>query len=481
MARRIDRRTFVGGLAGAASLSASSRPVRTQTARRNARLFVADDDPGQAIPADFIGLSYESTILSEVDYFSPDNTSVLGLIGALGRNGVIRIGGNTSARTVWRDGPGSAEPGDIVITPRAIDRLAAALRILGWRLVYGLNLAGGTPQAAAEEAAYVARAMGPQLLAFQIGNEPDGFGRWARVRLAGYDVAAFLAEWRRFHAAIRERVQTARFAGPDVAAATDWLAPFAAAAPEGLVCLTCHYYADGPAGDPRVSLARLLQSSAQAESLLQELRNVGRRYGLPYRIIEANSVFNEGQPGVSDTFGASLWGLEFLLRCASAGCAGVNFHAGRHNLHPERDKAYTPIARDADGRYRPTPLYYAMRMFAQAASGSLVPVESKAGCDALATFAMRAADGDLQVYLVNKEADCAVRATIESTHDFSSASVLRLAAPAIDATTGVTLGRATVDDIGRWAPAARETAEIRQREVVVDVAAASAALVSLRP
>jgi hypothetical protein len=94
-------------------------------------------------------------------------------------------------------------------------------RILGWKLIYGLNLAGGTPEEAAEEAAYVSRAIGSHLLAFQIGNEPDGFGRWMPRSTKTYDAAAFIAEWRTFHNAVRARVRDAPFAGPDVATATD--------------------------------------------------------------------------------------------------------------------------------------------------------------------------------------------------------------------------------------------------------------------
>jgi hypothetical protein len=134
------------------------------------------------IPSDFVGLSYESAILAPGNYFAPDNASVLGLISLLGQDGVIRIGGNTSERTVWR---ADAKPGqheEIVITPASIDRLAAAVRTLGWKLIYGLNLARGTPEQAAEEAAYLSQAVGANLLAFQIGNEPDGFGRWTGVR-----------------------------------------------------------------------------------------------------------------------------------------------------------------------------------------------------------------------------------------------------------------------------------------------------------
>src|SRR5437763_182619 len=131
-------------------------------------------------------------------------------------------------------------PGRFVITPTDIDRLAAFLRGLDWRVVYGLNLADNGPDRAADEAAYVARALGPQLLAFQIGNEPDGFGRWSAVRPAGYGIREFLAEWQKFHAAIHARVPDASFAGPDVAAETGWVAPFAELKPENLVLLTRH-------------------------------------------------------------------------------------------------------------------------------------------------------------------------------------------------------------------------------------------------
>src|SRR5262249_9108826 len=107
-----------------------------------------------------MGLSHESALLASSDYFSPPNSSVFGLLRTLGANGVLRVGGNTSERTVW-SGAGSPSSVDrIVITPAAINALAALVDALGWRLIYGLNLARGTPEAAADEAAYVATAVG---------------------------------------------------------------------------------------------------------------------------------------------------------------------------------------------------------------------------------------------------------------------------------------------------------------------------------
>src|SRR5262245_26537302 len=450
----IARSGLLRGVAAASAWLLVRGGARAQ-AGADALLTVDDRDAGRPIAPDFVGLSYESAILAAGDYFTPDNASVLGLIRGLGANGVLRIGGNTSERTVWR-GEGApaapAAPGSFVITPASIDRLAATLRILGWKLVYGLNLARGTPEEAAAEAAYVARAVGADLIAFQIGNEPDGFGRWTAVRPPSYDVAAYLNEWHPFYAAVRARLPDARFAGPDVAGATDWVGAFAAARPEGLVLLTRHYYADGPSGAPHVSLEKLLRSGGQIAPVLDELARTGRAFNLPWRIIEANSIYDEGQGGVSDTLGAALWGLELMFQAAAAGAAGVNFHAGVHNRRQADDKAYTPIARGDAGRYHARPLYHGMLMFERAARGALIPVRLATDMRALAAFAVRALDGNLRVCLINKNFARGANVRIDAGRSFAAASVMRLVGPSVDAISGITLGGPSVDDFGRWTP-----------------------------
>src|SRR5438067_9131822 len=354
----IDRRRLLAVAGGAFLGLASARA----DAAAPASVAIDYDDPGRSIAPNFTGLSYESALLAEPDYFTPDNRSLLGLMRTLGSGGVLRIGGNTSERTVWQATEPKQAPGRYVITPAAIDALAAFLRALDWQLVYGLNLADNTPERAAEEAAYGTRALGSGLLVFQIGNEPDGFGRWSGVRPASYDVQAFVSEWRRFHAAIHDRVPEARFAGPDVASETDWIPVFADTMPENLVLLTRHYYAAGPATDPGATLPRLLGSAEQIEPVLRKLERFSRAYRLPCRIAETNSVYAGGRPGVSDTLGAALWGLELMFQVAAAGGAGVNFHGGP-------DKVYTPIAGSA-APHHAQPLHYGMLLFAQAARGA---------------------------------------------------------------------------------------------------------------
>jgi hypothetical protein len=474
----VERRRFLTGVTSTALGLFARGTSRAQTGI-DALVTVAYEDAGRPIVPDFIGLSYESAILAGGAYFTPDNASVLGLIRSLGENGVIRIGGNTSERTVWRAEAKPATPDSFVITPATLDRLAAAMRVLGWKLIYGLNLARGTPEEAAEEAAYVARAAGSYLLAFQIGNEPDGFGKWTSVRPKTYDAAAFLSEWRTYYAAIRSRVPDAHFAGPDVAAETGWVAAFAEGNPEGLVLLTRHYYADGPAGAPHVTLATLLRSSGQIVPLLEQLAHYSRAYRLPYRIAETNSVYNEGQPGVSDTLGAALWGLELMFQVAAAGGAGVNFHAGVHNYRASDDKAYTPIARSDGGRHRAAPLYYGMLMFAQASRGAIVPARLASHSNDLKAFAVRAPEGALRVCVINKDFRRGARVNIDPGRSFGFASIMQLAGPAAEATADVTLGGVSVDELGGWTPAMSAVALPAGRDITVHVPPASAALVSM--
>ena len=205
----MDRRDFIrlSLLAGGAALGRP--PILKATRRRlRLRLTLKPDRLGNRIAADFTGLSYESAQLGNPGFFSASNTELIGFLRPLGSQGVLRIGGNTSEFCYWSpDGAartvpattaaleakdkatpigrsfvvgadtGHKAPAPSTITPLAIRNLREFLDATGWQLIYGLNLGTGTPEVAAEEAAYVTDRMGSKLLAFQLGNEPDLFSR----------------------------------------------------------------------------------------------------------------------------------------------------------------------------------------------------------------------------------------------------------------------------------------------------------------
>src|SRR5262249_9182561 len=121
-----------------------------------------------------------------------------------------------------------------------------------------------------------------------------------------------------------------------------------------------------------------------------------------------------------------------------------------------------------------------MLVLAQAGGGWLVPARIEAGAAGLSAYAVRASDGGPRVCLINKELHGALRAVIAPGWIFGGASVLRLTGPAIDATAGITLGGAAVDEAGEWTPTQRETIEPAGGAVMMDLSPASAALVELR-
>lgn len=50
--------------------------------------------------------------------------------------------------------------------------------------------------------------------------------------------------------------------------------------------------------------------------------------GVPHIFGETNSLYNQGRPGLSNTFGAALWVVDFLLYSASVNVRRVHLHMG---------------------------------------------------------------------------------------------------------------------------------------------------------
>jgi len=144
--RTIGRRSFLHGALNAAASFFAPTTTAYPARGSDALLTIAYKDSGIPIAFDFVGLSYESAALAGGDYFTPENASVLALIRLLGDEGIVRIGGNTSERTIWNADPATTD--GFAITPASIDRLSAFMRAVGWKLIYGLNLARGTPEQA---------------------------------------------------------------------------------------------------------------------------------------------------------------------------------------------------------------------------------------------------------------------------------------------------------------------------------------------
>lgn len=59
---------------------------------------------------------------------------------------------------------------------------------------------------------------------------------------------------------------------------------------------------------------------------------------------EANSLYNEGKPGLSNAFGAALWGIDFLMYSAAVGIGRVHMHQGTNYRYASWQPVETDIA-----------------------------------------------------------------------------------------------------------------------------------------
>jgi hypothetical protein len=88
---------------------------------------------------------------------------------------------------------------------------------------------------------------------------------------------------------------------------------------------------------------------------------IALKTGLPYVLREMSSVGPIGMPGVSDTFGASLWTLNFFLYAASIGISSVQMHMTDNS----NASAWQPIPMYGHDTTFVRPQYYAHAAIAQ--------------------------------------------------------------------------------------------------------------------
>jgi len=201
----------------------------------------------------------------------------------LGKQGVIRVGGNTSDYASYAPNARPASvpesQGGSVVNDAGLHDLGGFLDRTGWQLIWGLNLGNGTERNAVQEAKAVMATAKDHLIAFEIGNEPDLFSAQQRHRSPGYTYDAFLREYRAFRDAIRKAIPHAQFAGPDAAIQTDWVVNFARDEGNDTKLLTQHYYREGQ--NPTSTAEKLLHPDPKLAPMLAKLRGASQSARVP--------------------------------------------------------------------------------------------------------------------------------------------------------------------------------------------------------
>lgn len=458
----MQRRDFIVGTA-----TTVLSPWRSGDARSNASLrAIFGSNEWIRMPEDFIGLSYEMGQLYNPNFFSAENAPLVRAFRELNTNSVLRLGGHLSNITDW-ESVGREDTKQLrgvrhgiedywewplvdpivqqnkhgVLTRKALENLRGFLDDVNWRLIYGLNFASGSAARAADEADAATRIIGDRLVAFVIGNEPDGFGADPFFRSKGYGFDQYIKEYENWVKTIRTTVPRAQFAGPDTDGKVDtWVLDFARRTKGAAMMLTSHYYGMGPASDPSMTAERLLRKvnpelDAQIAGVAAARTAAG---GTPYRMDEGNSCFGGGRMDVSDAFASALWAADYILRVACAGFAGVNLHGGGVGV-------YTPIESSAEAAARPRPVYCGMQL-AQMFAGQQIAqcrLETSANVTAYQGMTTGGQSRGKRLAFVNKSESAMMVALPEEFRNAGSVRRWELRGPSLTAKDGVQFGQVT--------------------------------------
>jgi len=435
-------------------------------------LAVDQTHPGNTISPNFEGLSFETLVLAKnPEYLNPGNTVFVNLIKNLGP-GLLRIGGGTSDKITWTSTARTSSTPPNNLTTTDIDQLSAFSKLIGWPVLFGLNLGTNQVAASANEAAYVYNSLGSNLSGFQFGNEPNYFVANG-LRQGNYAANNFLDDWDIYYANVKAAAPQAFFAGPDVVQGSNWVNSFADVEHNKVNLIDAHYYLEGPATSTYINYHDLLNTDFGLPIFLQGLKSASSKYGLPYRVTECNNIWGGGKPGTSDVFASALWGLDFMWTVAENNGQGINFHDGEGIF-------YSPLTMSA-GVAVVHPEYYAMLAFSYAGSGgTIIPIKMGNTGFSVSAFACVKADKSYSITLINKEENTNIAFDIQLSSSASSIQVARLKAPSATSSDKVTFAGTAVNADGTFTPVAITPQTINQKDFKINVPGGSAAVVTIR-
>ncbi len=453
---------------------------------RPVSVSIASHPMGPAVPADFMGLSFEVRGLPTIATYASKG-DLVALLRSLGP-GVMRFGGiSADEQAAWVSaGTGKPAWANTAIDEQDLVGLAALAKETGWKVLLTVNLGHYEPKAAAQEAAAAKAQLGSYLEGIEIGNEPDLFPR-KHLRPPGTGVKAYLPQAANYRAAIEAAAPGVPIAGPDASTGTQgltWVRDEAATLHPQL--LTDHYYPLSSCGE-HPTISELLSANVRRKEseMLAKMLALARTYATPLRMDETNDISCEGQPGVSNAFASALWALDYTARAMTAGVAGVNFH----DLI-DQPRTYSALAAHSEsaldaGELQPAPEWYAL-LAARALVGGrpLHTVIADATPGELSASAVSAPDGRVSLVLVDYDppgsAPLAVRLRVPRS--LAGGRVLRLTAPSPAATAGTRLGGQAVAANGTWTTSPTLPAvHGRPGALSVQIDPSSAAVVTLAP
>ena len=325
--------------------------------------------------------------LSHPNTFS--NNLLDNLASYTGIKPLIRVGGNTQDFAVFNKSLNSAIVG--IVDPAKSPDYPTTITIgpaylesyMTWpdtKFIHGFDLGRNSTvarQSLLDSVPFACKALGDGRLAYwELGNEPDLFKR-AFVRPPNWNEEDYVMEWLTWTRKIREVMKAAC---PDLATKEtyQYYAPsFAGTDGNGLdpviaweagldrdkdiALISSHNYISG-ANVLGVTLqGTLMNHTSTVQSIAKQLNSSqylaalpdDLQPNLPFILGETNSLYNQGRPGLSNTFGAALWVVDFNLWCAANEIRRVHMHQGTNY----RYQSWQPVDTNITSKGTKAPYY----------------------------------------------------------------------------------------------------------------------------
>lgn len=449
----------------------------TATSSSPATVTVNEATTAGSLPANFSGFSYEAGTLPNVTSFNASLGNLVALYRLLGPSN-IRIGGNSVDRqTFWQPG-NLAVPSwaTALVKPTDIDRLTAFTQATRSTVELAVNLGHLDPDDIKSEAQYAATTLGDHLQALECGNEPNDFRN--DLRPASYNVTQYKAD---FTACANAIGQSIAIAGPDTTGT--FIANVSQFGVGHVTMLTQHAYTLNHCSQKSGSVGDLL-SAASDKSEVSKIANtlkIAHNMHLPLRIDESNSANCGGIAGVSDGYASALWAVDYILLLAQNGVAGVNFHGDLGICSPN----YSPLCASSrmalqNGIFTPQPLYYGMLFTNLLGAGQFYQVSISTTRN-LTAYALNGLDAKTRVMLIEKDDPSSdpLNVTLHAGSGNGTAQVLHLNGSKLNSNQSVNIQGATVDQDGHFAPHAPDQLQGNNGTYTLNLAAGSAALITL--
>jgi hypothetical protein len=282
MTKRIERRAFLAACAAVSAGAALGNGIAygQQAGFATAHIQLDPVVSGARVLAEFMGLSFEASLIPGGVFFNGSNRALIDYVRGLGSRGVLQFSGTNLDTTAY--------------TADDLAKLAQFASATGWRVVLGLSMSAPV-FSVADQAAKASQALGEQILAFELGNAPDQHFK---------DYGSYLLAFRARVASVSANDPAAAYAGPGTAEHVEWVARFAQDERPQVVLLTQQYKHTGGEASLRQGVRALPKAATAVD--------------LPYRIEQIVSDRND--------VANALWALDFALELAGSGADGANFH-----------------------------------------------------------------------------------------------------------------------------------------------------------